>query len=216
MPSGDKRKYGLKYSKESHFRIVQAVKLGATNEMAAKAGGISARTLRNWMADARRNGEKSPFHQLLLDVEAADGASGINALACIQKAAKEGKWQAAAWLLERKHGFRRDGVKELQQDVAVIPGSLEKHEVEILGEIRRLRLAATGSGSMVAAARLLEMEAQLVSQRKEEQRQEDARTHANATENELLELIATQAEAMPKKVIDDLVKRLTDIQRKAS
>ncbi len=205
-----------KYNERVHKQIVEAVALGATYRMAAKAGGLNERTLRRWTAEAKSEGESSQYYQLYLDIKQADAAGGIAALESIKKAAKEGKWQAAAWLLERKHGYRRDGVKELQQDVAVIPGSLEKHEVEILGEIRRLRLAATGSGSMVAAARLLEMEAQLVSQRKEEQRQEDARTHANATENELLELIATQAEAMPKKVIDDLVKRLTDIQKRAS
>jgi len=215
MPSGDKRKYGLKYNDGVHLRVVQAIKLGATYEMAAKAGGVTSRTLRAWMADAKRNGETSPFHKLWQDINEADGASGINALACIQKAAKEGKWQAAAWLLERKHGFRRDGVKELQTH-ASIPGNLDSHEAEILGEVRRLRIAATSDGSHVAAARLLDMEAQMVSTRKEEARLEAARTHADANQDELLSLIAGQAEGMPKAVLDKLVDRLSEIRKKAS
>ncbi len=213
MPSGDKRKYGLKYSEAGHLRIVQAVKLGATMDMAAKAGGVSVRTLRAWLADARRNGEESPFYKLLQDVQEADGASGINALACIQKAAKEGKWQAAAWLLERKHGFRRDGVRESQPDAVALPGSLETHQNELIAETRRLRIAAQNSGSHVAAANLLRMEHEMVHQAREEAERAAARTLTDAGHDDLLDVIRGATSDLPKKVLDE-VHAIIEAQRK--
>ena len=215
MPSGKERKYGLKYNEGLHLRVVQAVKLGATYEMAAKAGGVTSRTLRAWIADAIRNGESSPFYRLRADVMAADGASGINALASIQKAAKEGKWQAAAWLLERKHGYRRDGVKELHTNAA-IPGSLDSHEAEILTEVRRLRQSATQGGSHVAAANLLRMEADLVQSKRAEDRAEADRSHQNADQGELLQIIKNATEGMPRAVLDELYTIISEKRRRAS
>ena len=209
MPSGKKRKYGLKYNDGVHLRVVQAIKLGATYDMAAKAGGVTSRTLRAWMADARRNGEGSPFFKLRGDVLAADGASGINALACIQKAAKDGKWQAAAWLLERKFGYRRDGVKELQTH-ATVPGNTEAHSLELLAETRRLRMAATADGSHVAAGNLLRMEADMVKAKRAEERAESERALSDADRPALLAVIGDAASGLPLDDIDALQRMLTE------
>ena len=212
MPSGKERKYGLKYNEDVHLRVVQAIKLGATYEMAAKAGGVTSRTLRAWMADAKRNGEESPFHRLRADVRSADGASGINALACIQRAAKDGKWQAAAWLLERKFGYRRDGVRE-HEAVAVLPGSLAQHQSELIAETRRLRVAAQRSGSHVAAINALRMESEMVNQARAEEERLAERSFSEADHQTLLDAIRGATSDLPKKVLDE-VHAIIDSQRK--
>ncbi len=215
MPSSDKRQYGLKYNTEVHHRIVQAIKLGATYDMASKAGGVTSRTLRGWLADAKRNGDDSPFHSLRQDILTADGASGINALACVQKAAKDGKWQAAAWLLERKHGFRRDGVRELREH-AVLPGNLKQHENEILAEVRRLRVDASQSGSYVSAATLMRMETEILTQKRAAEKAEQEATHANADTNDLLAVISETVDGMPRSMLDRLAGIIEDKRRRAS
>ena len=215
MPSGHNRVRGLQYNERMHKRIIKAVSLGATMDLASKAGGISARTFRAWMADAKRNGEKSPFHQLHQDFIQADGMAGVHALGCIEKAAKEGKWQAAAWILERKHGYRRDGVKE-PHTTAAIPGSLDSHEAEILTEVRRLRQSATQGGSHVAAANLLRMEADLVQSKRAEERAEADRSHQNADQGELLQIIKNATEGMPRAVLDELYTIISEKRRRAS
>ena len=215
MPANDKMGPGHSYNAQVHYRIIQAIKLGATKELAAKAGGIGARTLTRWLSDAKRNGEESAFAGLYQDVIEAEASGATHALACIVKAAKSGRWQAAAWLLERKYGYRRDGVKELRE-YATIPGSLETHSAEILGEIRRLRISATDDGSHVAAANLLRMEAEMVqTQRAEEVAAEEAQ-HAKADESELLEIIKSSVEDMPRAVLDQLAKIIEAKRRRAS
>ena len=99
-------------------RILQAVNVGATYELAAQYGGVAYSTFNNWMARGRAEIERreSPrvaegskqwdTEQLYVEfVEALKGAEGnaaIKWLALIDKAAVD-TWQAAAWKLERRY-----------------------------------------------------------------------------------------------------------------
>ena len=202
------------YTKERHQRIVQAISLGSTRELAAKAGGLSVRTLHRWLTAAKADPDHK-FRSLYDDILNAESAGAIRALESIRRAADEGKWQSAAWLLERRWGYRKDGVKELRE-YAALPGNLEAHSAEILGEIRRLRISATDGGSHVAAANLLRMEAEMVqAQRAEEIAAEEAR-HAQASESELLDVIKLSIEDMPRTVLDQLASIIDEKRRRAS
>lgn len=75
-------------------RIIEAVGLGATYERAAAAGGIGYSTLREWiLADA----------EFAEAVKQAEAQRANEALSAIRRAARDGQWQAAAWLLERRY-----------------------------------------------------------------------------------------------------------------
>jgi len=78
--------------------LCAALQAGATLRIAADFAGIGERTLFAWLAST-----KPEFMQLQQDVKAATARGDVGALAVIQKAAKGGNWQAAAWLLERRH-----------------------------------------------------------------------------------------------------------------
>ena len=91
-----------KFTLETRQRIVQAIELGATYELAAAYGGISYDSLRDWL----KRGEKSKdgdYLQFFEDVKRAEGKAAVTWLAKIEKAASEGNWQAAAWKLERRY-----------------------------------------------------------------------------------------------------------------
>lgn len=83
-----------KFTPETEQRILTALRLGATRVLAAQAGGIHYDTLRAWIHS------KPAFS---VAVMGAESQAAINALGSIQKAAREGDWHAAAWMLERRY-----------------------------------------------------------------------------------------------------------------
>lgn len=83
-------------------RIVQAIALGSTYELAAGYGGIAYNTFNEWMkaGAAAKSGRFLEFYEA---VKEAEGAAAVGWLAKIEKAANDGAWQAAAWKLERRY-----------------------------------------------------------------------------------------------------------------
>ena len=83
-------------------RIVQAIKMGTTYELAAQYAGISYATFNNWMnqGESALSGE---FFEFFNAVKEAEGKAAVGWLAKIEKAATAGNWQAAAWKLERRY-----------------------------------------------------------------------------------------------------------------
>lgn len=85
-----------KYTPETVAKIIQAIKMGATYELAAQYGGITYKTFNEWM----QSPSKGEFRE---DVQKAEGEGAMIWLAKIEKAATDGVWQAAAWKLERRY-----------------------------------------------------------------------------------------------------------------
>lgn len=100
-------------------RIEQALQIGATYEDAARYGGISYNSLRNWLirgereierrdagkvnANAKLYKDEQKYVDFVERIRNAEGASVVGWLAKIEAAIKEGQWQAAAWKLERRY-----------------------------------------------------------------------------------------------------------------
>lgn len=83
-----------KYSDEVARKIADAIRLGASYELAAAYGGVSEDTLARWRA------RYADFAEMLRE---AEGVGAIGWLARIEQAAKSGDWRAAAWKLERRY-----------------------------------------------------------------------------------------------------------------
>lgn len=82
-----------KYTPDVVKRITDAIKLGATYELASNYGGIDYQTFNRWMQS------KGEFCQAIKD---AEGEAVVKWLAKIEGAATL-NWQAAAWKLERRY-----------------------------------------------------------------------------------------------------------------
>lgn len=121
------------FTPERVEKILAALQLGAYRQTAAQYAGISDSTLQDWLllsrtalADGedgtramvnREEYEKDPegvvpilepvtrFAQLFGAVEDAEASAEVRSLGQIQEAAQSA-WQAAAWILERKHRDR--------------------------------------------------------------------------------------------------------------
>ena len=75
-------------------KIIDAIKLGATYELAAAYAGMSYETFNEW-----RKADVEFFDA----IKQAEGQAAVLLLSKIEQAATDGNWQAAAWKLERRY-----------------------------------------------------------------------------------------------------------------
>lgn len=84
---------------------MRALRLGMYQREAAQAAGIDPDTYYRWLrqGEQQQSGAYRSFHDAVKKAM-AEGEQAL--LARIQMAANEGTWQAAAWILERRHRER--------------------------------------------------------------------------------------------------------------
>lgn len=126
-------------TKETTDRFCEAVRLGMTYKLASQYAGISDMTFYSWKRKADAGSAKHV--KFLKTVKTAESHGAAKCLAVIERAAEEGSWQAAAWILERRHKYIREtvAVEAPIEDVAemVDPNSKSGREA-ILEELAKL------------------------------------------------------------------------------
>jgi Homeodomain-like domain len=89
---------------DAERRIVQAVRAGATREVAAAAAGVSRRTLQRWLARGVADDAPPRFRRFALAVGEAGAQREVEALARIALAGRD-DWKADAWYLRFVRGY---------------------------------------------------------------------------------------------------------------
>ena len=145
----------MKLTEERKKILVQAIEQGCTYKLAAGAAGICESTLYNWLSQGRKNrGGKQ--RELL---EAMKQAEQRRAAVLLQRINEhsERDWKSAAWLLERRYGYRKDSIledfpeKPKKEEVILDPKELlKKQAVDLQGAIQE----ANKAGSFQAYAAL--------------------------------------------------------------
>lgn len=97
-----------KFNDETQKRIIQAIQMGATYEIAAEHAGICRKTLYSWIEKGKTASRGSKYYTFLHDFRKAEARAALTSLTTIQKEIQNGDWKAAAWFLDRRAGFRRD------------------------------------------------------------------------------------------------------------
>lgn len=93
-----------KFTPETIEQLCNAIRLGATYELAAKSAGISYETFNAWRNGKLPKGTKAADKaQFLQAIEKAEGDGALQWLSKVEEAASNGAWQAAAWKLERRY-----------------------------------------------------------------------------------------------------------------
>ena len=108
-----------KLAPEVRESILRSMRLGLFAEQAAQLAGIAERTLDDWIRKGRDGVE--PYASFYADFSAAKAQGEQSYVGVIGKAAASGNWNAAAWILERRHPKRwgpkvRMIVEEEQRD----------------------------------------------------------------------------------------------------
>jgi len=91
-----------KLTPELQEQICKYISIGVPNKVAAQACGIDERTFYRWIEKGNAQ-ERGIYRQFCQAVKKAESESIARDVAIIGKAAHEGKWQASAWKLERRH-----------------------------------------------------------------------------------------------------------------
>lgn len=108
-----------KLTSDTHAVIVDAVANGVPYKHAAAKAGISERSLLRWLAWGKAG--KEPFASLVAALKRVEANYIQKHLKTITDASYD-SWQAAAWILERRHpeefGSNRHEIAELKKAVA--------------------------------------------------------------------------------------------------
>jgi len=81
-------------------RLCDAIRSGSTIALACKYAGLSEVTY--YEAKKRHQARDPAWSEVFAEIDAAEGAGAVALIATIRKAAGT-QWQAAAWILERRH-----------------------------------------------------------------------------------------------------------------
>lgn len=124
-------------NKSSMERFCKAIVLGAKVPDACRAAGFSHSRYRELASDGERNPD-GPNGWIVRMTEEARGQAVASLLASIRKSAAAGQWQAAAWILERAHGYRKPPEVEVEVNakgsVVIIPATLAPADWEALAD----------------------------------------------------------------------------------
>lgn len=116
-------------------RLLEASAHGHTREQCAYFAGIDPSTLYRWI-DLGREGQQ-PYQSFLRRFEQAR-TKGSHALLEVIRNASANQWQAAAWLLERCHGYTKDGPPPIQINIDADGVDIKQLVSEYKNEIQPL------------------------------------------------------------------------------
>ena len=98
-----------KLNPEVSEKIVRAIRAGNYPEVAARHAGVHPATYYRWMERGELEGsavEDDPYRQFRAEVDRAIADAEAAEVGLVIKAARDGDWRAAAWLLERRFSER--------------------------------------------------------------------------------------------------------------
>lgn len=102
-----------KFTKATKDKILDALSIGASIQMACDAACISRTTFYSWMNEGRKQ-EKGSYRTFFNNVNKHSAAGGLYMLQLITVAAEK-DWKAAAWKLERRWGYNKEGAAAEEQ-----------------------------------------------------------------------------------------------------
>lgn len=123
-------------------RISQGLRLGMTHELAAQYAGIGRSTFYKWMECAEAPEAEDRYLDFRDAVKAAEADNAARCLLCIDDAASDGTWQAAAWMLERRHRYIRPNVVQLEakpaQEMEMVDPAAEDGRALVIEHVSQL------------------------------------------------------------------------------
>lgn len=133
-----------KLTPETQDKLVRALRAGNDQKVAAELAGIGETTFYRWMEMAEKPDAKKEYREFRELVLRTIAAAEADAVVRIQQAAQNGRWQAAAWWLERKHGERWGRNDKIRAEISGPNGAPIQIDIE---EAKKAILAYINEGS---------------------------------------------------------------------
>lgn len=133
----------LKITQDTTDKICLAIRAGNYAKVAAEMAGIGETTYYRWLELGQKEGASKVYREFWESIKRAEADAEVAAVALIRQAANNGTWQAASWLLERKHGERWGRNDKLRQEITGANGAPIALSVE---EARKAVLAFLNEG----------------------------------------------------------------------
>jgi len=113
----------LKLTSEIVDKICLAIRAGNYAKVAAEMSGIGETTYYRWLEIGQKKNAPRVYREFWESIKRAEADAEVAAVALIRQAANNGTWQAASWLLERKHGERWGRNDKLRQEITGANGA---------------------------------------------------------------------------------------------
>ena len=185
-----------KFTKARKERIVQAISAGCTYEMAADYAGISRTTLWGWLKKGEDPKEKS-YCTFLNQVKRAEVEGAMVHLGTIAQASEK-DWKASAWMLERRHGYSKDGIQRKEEPVVELPTNTLELLRDQAVDLKKSMMKAESSESWQAFAALQRQFLQVVTQIKQIEAEEGMMDEMDGlTDEQLVQEITSAIISLP-------------------
>lgn len=196
MPKPKGRK--SKFTTPVKDRIIEALRAGTTYEIAAQYAGISRSTLFEWIKKGEKE-EDTAYRTFYDNIKKAEAEGAVVHLGTIAQASAK-DWKAAAWILERRHGYSKEGVMKVEEQEKEI--ELPSSMLELLRmqarELRTSMAKAESSQSWQAYAALQRQLLQVVQQIRQIEAEEGLGDELEGlTDEQLLSEITAAIVALP-------------------
>ena len=193
-----------KINEETKKRIIQAIQMGATYEIAAEHAGICRKTLYSWIEKGKTANKGSALYTFLHEFRKAEARACLTSLTTIQREIQNGDWKAAAWFLDRRAGYRRDAAVTNTENVGktdAAPAPQDDYRTMLQTQIAELKTSmnkAKDSGSWQAYAALQRQMVTLMQEIRALDAEEGATdAHERMTDEQLLAEIVNTIIALP-------------------
>jgi hypothetical protein len=134
-----------KLTPETLEKLIRALRAGNDQKVAAELAGIGETTFYRWMELAQEPNAKKDYREFRESVLRALAAAEADAVVRIQQAAQNGRWQAAAWWLERKHAERWGRNDKIRAEISGPNGTPIQIDIE---EAKKAILEFINEGSV--------------------------------------------------------------------
>ena len=99
-------------------KLLKAIRVGNDKKVACALAGISEATLYRWLELAQKKNARAELREFRESLERAEAEAEVLKVSRIAQAADNGRWQAAAWWLERKHPERWGQQTKIKAEVS--------------------------------------------------------------------------------------------------
>lgn len=205
---------GRKLNKAAMARAVEAIRKGCTYKLAANAAGVSESSIYRWLREAD-NGAKRfvPFAQA---VRAAENERAEFLLDAVCKAAHK-DWRSAAFLLERRYGYRKNvPLDEPKPEASPVAANVDARTllVQQSAQLQEAMLKASQAHSWQAYAALQRQFVSVIEQIRGIDAQDEQLDGFDAMNDEqLLAEMEAAVLAMPPVMRQRLQQRIIDTQK---